>query len=56
MAVIPGIPARAFSMGWVTRASTCSGERPVASVWTTTSGGAKSGNTSYLAPLNPYSP
>jgi len=36
-------PLTAFSTGRVTRASTSSGESPGASVWITTSGGAKSG-------------
>ena len=46
---IPGKPFTATSIGWVTSTSTCSGLRPGASVWTTTEGGANSGNTSYFA-------
>ena len=40
------MPFRAFSSGTVTRLSTSSVESPGASVWTSTSGGANSGNTS----------
>ena len=43
---IPCSPLRTFSIGWVTSASTCSGERPGASVWIWTCGGANSGKTS----------
>ena len=42
----PGTPFSAFSSGTVTRLSTSSVERPGASVWISTSGGANSGNTS----------
>ena len=44
---MPVAPLMLFSIGCVTRTSTCSGERPGASVCTETSGGAKSGNASY---------
>ncbi len=43
---MPSVPVSAFSIGCVTRASTCSGESPGASVWICTCGGANSGNTS----------
>ena len=42
----PGTPFMAFSSGTVTRLSTSPVERPGASVWISTSGGANSGNTS----------
>jgi hypothetical protein len=45
----PGTPLTAFSMGWVTRTSICSGVSPGASVWMPTWGGANSGKTSYFA-------
>ena len=44
-----GTPLMAFSIGCVTRISTCSAVSPGASVWMPTCGGANSGNTSYLA-------
>ena len=47
----PGMPLSAFSSGMVTRLSTSSVDRPGASVWISTSGGANSGNTSSGAPL-----
>ena len=40
------VPLSAFSSGTVTRLSTSSVDRPGASVWISTSGGANSGNTS----------
>src|SRR5919106_3098336 len=45
-AAIPCTPLIASSIGLVTCSSTCSGERPGASVWMDTCGGANSGNTS----------
>ena len=42
-------PLMVFSRGRVTRTSTCSGDRPGASVSTSTSGGTKLGSTSSLA-------
>ncbi len=42
-------PLMVFSSGRVTSTSTCSGERPGASVSTETSGGTKLGSTSSLA-------
>ena len=42
----PGVPLSAFSSGTLTRLSTSSVERPGASVWISTSGGANSGKTS----------
>ena len=42
-------PLIVFSIGRVTRISTCSGESPGASVCTSTSGGTKLGSTSSLA-------
>ena len=45
-AVTPGVPLIALSMGNVTRDSSSSGARPGASVWISTWGGAKLGNTS----------
>jgi hypothetical protein len=42
----PFAPLITFSSGRVTKASTCSGERPGASVWTLACAGTKSGNTS----------
>ena len=42
-------PLVVASIGTVTSASTCSGARPGASVWITTCGGTKSGNTSSFA-------
>jgi hypothetical protein len=44
-----GTPLMAFSIGRVTRTSTCSGVSPTASVWMLTWAGANSGKTSYLA-------
>ena len=44
-----GAPLSAFSMGTVMKLSTSSVERPGASVWISTSGGANSGNTSKAA-------
>src|SRR6185436_9699312 len=41
-----GVPFSAFSSGIVTRLSTSSVERPGASVWISTRGGANSGKTS----------
>ena len=49
MEAIPGTPLMVFSIGWVTRTSTCWGESPGASVWITTCGGENSGKTLYLA-------
>src|SRR2546422_397414 len=42
----PGVPLTAVSMRKVISVSTSSGERPGASVWITTCGGANSGRTS----------
>ena len=42
----PGVPLSAFSSGTLIRLSTSSVDRPGASVWISTSGGANSGNTS----------
>ena len=42
----PGVPFRAFSSGTLMSASTSSVDSPGASVWTSTLGGANSGNTS----------
>src|SRR5262249_54468693 len=44
--VSPGVPLRAFSSGTLIRLSTSSVDMPGASVWTSTFGGANSGNTS----------
>ena len=52
----PGTPLTAFSIGCVTRTSTCSDVSPGASVWTLTWGGANSGKTSYLARVSDSTP
>jgi hypothetical protein len=48
-AAMPSTPLIASSSGLVTSTSTCSGERPGASVWIETCGGANSGKTSRRA-------
>ena len=56
--VRPATPISEFSIGWVTRASTSSGERPGASVRMVTVGLVRSGRTSTgssLPVLNPIS-
>src|SRR5262245_45541117 len=50
------IPLTACSMGSVTSCSTSVAERPGASVWTTTCGGANSGNTSSFECRVAYKP
>jgi hypothetical protein len=45
-ALTPAVPLIALSMGNVTSDSTSSGANPAASVWISTCGGAKGGNTS----------
>jgi hypothetical protein len=52
----PGVPLTAFSMGRVTRISTCSGVSPTASVYMLTWGGANFGKTSSLASPSAYTP
>src|SRR5688572_33354951 len=42
----PGVPLRACSSGTVINSSTAAAERPTERVWTSTLGGANSGNTS----------
>ncbi len=56
IAARPLTPAMAPSIGRVTRTSTCSGEKPGASVWMETWGGANSGNTSSGAPATTLRP
>ena len=48
----PATPTTAFSMGCVTRSSTCCGARPGASVGMTTSGGENSPTTLYYGVRN----
>ena len=45
-ALTPAVPLMALSIGNVTSDSTSSGANPAASVWISTCGGAKGGNTS----------
>ncbi len=53
---IPFTPLIASSSGLVTRISTCSAEKPGASVWMETCGGANSGKTSSLARARVWTP
>ncbi len=53
---IPSTPLIASSIGLVTSTSTCSGERPGASVWMDTCGGANSGKTSSREPATTPAP
>ena len=52
----PPTPFTPFSTGRVTSCSTCSAERPGASVWMITCGGANSGKTSSFACIASQTP